>query len=333
MLSLVLRLALGCGSLAACASPPPPWLDLAGSSGPGAGKRIVLVSGDEEYRSEEALPQLARILAARHGFTCRVLFAVDPRTGAVDPEVKDNIPGLEALDTADLLVIATRFRDLPGAQMQHIADYIARGGPVVGLRTATHAFQIPPGKRWSHWDWRSTAWDGGFGRQILGETWIAHHGEHGVQSTRGVIAPGAAEHPITRGMAPGSIWGATDVYEVRMPMLAGCTPLVLGQALAGMRMDDAPAAGPVNDPMLPIAWTRSYRGDSGGTGRVFTTTLGAATDLIAEGTRRMLVQACYWALDMEDRIPVPCEVELVGEYRPRPFGFGGYARGCKPAER
>src|SRR5512147_1583650 len=98
-----------------------------GSKGPGKGKHIVLVSGDEEYRSEEALPQLGKILAAQHGFKCTVLFAIDPKTGEINPNVNNNIPGLEALKTADLMIIATRFRNLPDDQMQHIASYVESG--------------------------------------------------------------------------------------------------------------------------------------------------------------------------------------------------------------
>src|ERR1700756_5685661 len=101
-----------------------------GNEGPGEGKNIVLVSGDEEYRSEEALPQLAKILATHHAFTCTVLFAIG-KDGTIDPNRLDNIPGLEALDKADLMVIATRFRDLPDDQMKHVVDYLASGRPVV----------------------------------------------------------------------------------------------------------------------------------------------------------------------------------------------------------
>ena len=90
-----------------------PWIVFKGTDGPGRGKHIVFVTGDEEYRSEESMPQLAKILAVRHGFTCTVLFAIDPATGEIDPMVLDNIPGLAALDTADLMVLFTRFRDLP----------------------------------------------------------------------------------------------------------------------------------------------------------------------------------------------------------------------------
>src|ERR1700720_1854191 len=91
-----------------------------GGEGPGKGKHIVLVSGDEEYRSEEALPQLGKILAKHHGFKCTVLFAIDAKDGTINPNQNDNIPGLEALATADLMIIATRFRNLPDEQMKHI---------------------------------------------------------------------------------------------------------------------------------------------------------------------------------------------------------------------
>src|SRR4051812_46553473 len=94
-----------------------------GSQGPGKGKQIVLVAGDEEYRSEEALPQLGKILAKRHGFKCTLLNAIDPQDGTINPNA-GNIPGLEVLKDADLLILFTRFRDLPDEQMKYLADYI-----------------------------------------------------------------------------------------------------------------------------------------------------------------------------------------------------------------
>src|ERR1700680_140622 len=99
---------MGVGSVAAA----DPLLVIDGSEGPGKGKHIVLISGDEEYRSEEALPQLGKILAKHHGFKCTVLFAIDPKTGEINPNIS-NIPGLENLQSADLMIISTRFRDLP----------------------------------------------------------------------------------------------------------------------------------------------------------------------------------------------------------------------------
>src|SRR5687768_12437194 len=155
------------GAGAASAGAADSWVVYDGFDGPGKGKHIVLVSGDEEYRSEEALPQLAKILSKHHGFKCTVLFAIDSKTGVVNPNQKDNIPGLDALATADLMIIFTRFRDLPDDQMKHIVDYVESGRPVIGIRTATHAFDIKGNKTYSKYGWTNKDWDGGFGRQVL----------------------------------------------------------------------------------------------------------------------------------------------------------------------
>jgi hypothetical protein len=309
-----------------------PWLVLEGSAGPGKGKHVVLVSGDEEYRSEETLPQLAKILARRHGFRSTVLFAIDPKDGTINPNVRDNIPGLEALRTADLLVLFTRFRDLPDSQMKYIADYVESGRPVIGMRTATHAFDVKPGRAYARYGWQSREWDGGFGRQVLGETWVSHHGRHGSQSTGGVLVTGREHHPILRGIRDGDIWCPTDVYGVRLPLPHDCKALVLGQVLDGMRPTDKPAAGKQNDPMMPIAWVKTSTVPSGKPARVFTTTMGASQDLQSKGLRRLLVNACYWAVGLEERIAARANVDTVGDYRPRPFGFRGFARGRRPAD-
>jgi hypothetical protein len=308
-----------------------PWLTIEGGEGPGKGKHVVLVSGDEEYRSEEALPQLAKILAKRHGFKCTVLFAIDPKDGTINPNVNNNIPGLEALKTADLMIIFTRFRNLPPEQMKYIADYVESGRPIIGMRTATHAFSIKgdnPFVRYSG----NKDWPGGFGRQVLGETWVNHWGAHGRQSTRGILVKGQEKHPVLRGLHDGDIWGPTDVYEVHLPLPGDSQPLVLGQVLEGMKPTDQPLAGKKNDPMMPVAWVKTYTGKEGKSARVFTTTMGASQDLQSEGLRRLLVNACYWALGLEDKLSAKANVDIVGEYRPRPFGFGGFAKGLKPAD-
>jgi type 1 glutamine amidotransferase len=334
--SAVLAVAAGVAAFLLASSSPAadPWLVVEGGEGPGKGKRIVLVSGDEEYRSEEALSQLAKVLAKHHGFHCTVLYAIDPKTGAIDPNTVDNIPGLEALRTADLMVIATRFRNLPDGQMKEIDDYLRAGKPVVGMRTATHAFNVPKDRAFHHysWDQKGEKLPQGFGRQVLGETWISHHGHHGSESTRGIIAPDAKDHPILRGIKDGDIWGPTDVYGVRLPLPDDSRPLVLGQVLVGMKPDDKPVEGKKNDPMMPVAWTKTFSVAGGPAGRVFTTTMGAATDLLAAGTRRLLVNACYWAAGLEDRIAATSNVDLVGKFEPTPFGFNGAKKGLTPAD-
>jgi hypothetical protein len=309
-----------------------PWVIYEGHEGPGRSQHIVLVSGDEEYRSEEGLPQLARILATRQGFKCTVLFAIDKSDGTINPQQTDNIPGLEALASADLLVLFIRFRNLPDEQMRPLVDYIESGRPIVALRTSTHAFQLPPQSAFARYTWNSQTWEGGFGRQVLGETWISHHGKHGRQSTRGIVAPGQQTHPILRGIRSGDIWGPTDVYGVRLPLPGDSLPLVMGQVLAGMHPDDPPVEGPQNNPLMPIAWTKTYATTTGKLARVFTTTMGASQDLESEGLRRLLVNACYWGLRMEQQIPAKSNVDLVGEYRPRPFAFKGHQPGVRPSD-
>jgi type 1 glutamine amidotransferase len=305
------------------------WVVYKGGDGPGQGKNIVLISGDEEYRSEEALPQLAKILAKHHGFTCTVLFAIG-KDGSIDPNQSDNIPGLDALRKADLMIIATRFRDLPEKQMKEIVDYVESGRPIIGMRTATHAFNIKGAKQYARYSWNSKEWDGGFGRQVLGETWISHHGHHGKESTRGIIAPGETGHPIVRGLKDGDIWGPTDVYGVRLPLPGDSKPLVLGQVVADMTPAGKPVEGKKNDPMMPVAWVKTFTGASGKPARVFTTTMGAATDLESPGVRRMLVNAVYWTVGLDGKISPESDVSIVGEYKPRPFGFNGAAKGVKP---
>lgn len=306
------------------------WVTYPGGDGPGAGRKVVLIAGDEEYRSEEAMPMLGKLLSVRHGFECVVLFSIDAESGAIDPEEQTNIPGLEALDDADLMMIATRFRELPDEQMKHIVDYVESGRPIVGLRTATHAFSYQRNldSPYAHWSFRSESWQGGFGQQVLGDTWINHHGRHGQESTRGVVAPGAAGHPILRGVD--DVWGPTDVYGLRN-LGDDANVLLLGAVIAGMSPDDPPVEGPKNEPMVPIAWTRAYSGAGGKTARVFTTTMGASTDFESEGLRRLLVNAVYWGLDLEDRIPERSDARVVGEYEPTDFGFGSQAVGVMPS--
>ena len=218
-----------------------PWVVYEGSGGPGKGKHIVLVSGDEEYRSEEALPQLAKILAKHHGFKCTVLFAIDPKDGTINPNQNNNIPGLEALKTADLMVLFTRFRDLPDEQMKHIVDYVESGRPIIGLRTATHAFNSKAA------------------RPTVDMTGEARNGT-AASAGRCSARPGSAitastasraraassrrtgeDHPILRGIKDGDIWGPTDVYGVKLPLPGDSKPLVLGQVLEGMKPTTSPS--------------------------------------------------------------------------------------------
>ena len=203
------------GFAAAKAHAEDPWVVYEGGDGAGAGKHVVLIAGDEEYRSEEAMPMLAKILAVRHGFKCTVLFSINPEDGTIDPLNQTNIPGLEQLESADMMIIFTRFRELPDADMKYIDDFVNSGKPILGLRTATHAFMYKRNmdSPYAKYHFRSQEWPGGFGQQVLGDTWISHHGHHKVESTRGVINDEFADHPILKGVT--DVWGPTDVYGIK----------------------------------------------------------------------------------------------------------------------
>jgi hypothetical protein len=305
-----------------------PWVVFKGKGGPGKGKHIVFVTGDEEYRSEDLAPQLAKVLAVHHGFKCTVLFAINKETGEIDPETVDNIPGLEALDRADLMVLLLRFRELPDDQMKHVIDYTDSGKPIMGLRTSTHAFRYKKNKDspYAKYSFKDKEFDGGYGRQVLGETWITHYGGHQKESTRGLIAKGMENHPIVKGIE--DIWGPSDVYGITT-LSGDSKPLIMGQVLVGMKPSDKPNT---DKKPVPVAWTKTYTGDRGKTARVFNTTMGHGGDLKSEGFRRLLVNACYWCMAMEAKIPAKSKVDMVGEYDPNPIGFAGHKRGLKPSD-
>ena len=183
--------------------------------------------------------------------------------------------------------------------------------------------------RFAKYSFNSADPPGGWGQLVLGETWVNHHGRHGVESTRGVINEKLADHPILRGVD--DIWGPTDVYTVsHLPPDAQV--LVYGQVLEGMKPADKPVAGSKNEPMMPLVWVRDYQGEAGKTSRVICTTMGASVDLESAGLRRLLVNACYWALGLKDQIPEKSNVEYVGDYAPTYFGFGKHKPDLKPAD-
>ena len=319
-------------SLAASAGADDRWVVYPGGQGSLQGKHVVLIAGDDEYRSEEAIPQLGKILATRHGCKCTVLFS-QTADGVIEPTA-GNIPGTAALDAADLLILFTRMRDLPDEQMKPLARYIESGQPIMGLRTATHAFQLRKSKTFAKYDWQGNTpgYELGFGRQVFGETWHTHHGHHAHQSTRGILVKEQSDHAILRGIKDGDIWGPSDVYGVHLPLPGDSKPLVLGQVVAGMKETDPPLAGAKNDPMMPIAWTKTYVGEAGKPARTFCTTMGSSQDLQNAGYRRLLVNAAYWCLGQERAIKPDAAVDLVGKFEVTPFKFGGGKKGVKPAD-
>lgn len=307
------------------------WITFKPADGPSNGKYIVLVSGDEEYRSEESLPALAKILTYRHGFNCTVLFAINPKTGEIDPNFRRNIPGLKKLKEADLMVLFTRRRPLPAEQMKYIDEYIQAGKPIMGMRTATHAFddisEESPYYKYSA-STEAFGWEGGFGRQILGETWAGHHGNSFEEGTRGIVdgIMDRKNYAILRGVQ--DIWGATDVYGINQ--LKGDAQVLLW----GMPTDGMSPDSPIrwDKTAMPVAWIKHYTSEKGNTGRVFTTTMGASVDLKSEDLRRLLVNAAYWAVGMENQIPQKSDVEFVGEFNPTSIGFDAFQTGMRPSD-
>lgn len=295
-----------------------------GTSGPGKGKHIVFVASDHEYRAEETCPALARILAKHHGFKTTVLFGVNEK-GEITAGAS-NIKGLEALKDADLMFIFTRFLDLPDDQMVHIDDYLNRGGPVVGLRTSSHAFKIPKGKKYSRYDfqYKGEEFKKGFGHQILGNTWVGHYGRNHRQATRIQIIPGNKDHVILTGVGNNAhtIAGAyTGIPDDTFTVLTSSQPL--------SGMEKGSPADKTKKPS-PSTWTRHYTSKNGKKARVFHSTQGASQDLLDADYRRLIVNGTYWAMGLEKKIKADSKVDLVGPYNPTTFRNGGHVRGLKP---
>lgn len=317
-LAFALAISPGLGT-SACAAD---HLVFPGKKGPGQGLHVVLLAGDEEYRSEEAMPMLAKILSERQGFRCTVCFSVAP-DGSIDPNNGASLTHPEALDSADAIVMSLRFRHWPDDVRKHFTNALARGVPLIGLRTSTHAFNDEE--------------LGKFGKDVFGEGWVSHWGSHKKEATKGIIEPSAKGAAILRGVS--DIFGTTDVYEAYPP--ADAKILVRGQVLKGMTPDEAPAdykkkratdkeEQGVNDPMMVVAWTRETKTDGGKTRRTFCTTMGAATDLTNEGLRRLVVNAVFWGIGLD--VPKKANVAFVDPYEPTFYGFNGFNHGKKPED-
>ncbi len=299
---LSVLVALSTSTLAASAVD---WLHLPAKEGTANGKKIVLVSGDEEYRTEETFPMLAKILSQKHGFDCTVLFAIHPEGGYIDSTWQKNIPGTEALATADLMIIGTRFRQLPDEQLARFAAFLNAGKPVIGVRTATHAFtgDAKTGEfKWSE-----------FGLRILGEKWVSHHGKHKVEGTRSVVEKGNASNDVLRGV--GEIFATSDVYGIANLDEDSATILMRGAVTESLDPGSKSLEGEKNNPMMPLAWLREYTAPNGSArGKAFCTTLGASVDFADEDLRRLTLNAVFHLLGME--IPGEVDVAYVDPFAP-----------------
>ncbi len=317
----------------------PQWLTYYGDDGlakegPGKGKHIVLISADQEYRSEQAFPMLAGILSRHHGFDCTVLFGVNDK-GLVDPtmpvhpekgkeaEFKSHrIPGLEHLAKADLLIFSTRLLTLSDEQLKQFVDYFDSGKPIIGIRTANHGFRSPlpyeiDGKRVNI-------------GHILGGSFMSHHGEWQADSTRGDIVPAQKDHPILKGVK--DIWGLTDVYRTFKEgegLPEGCTALVMGQPLIGRVQGGKD--NPEKEP-LPVVWVKPWKTTSGKEARVVHCTMGSGKDFENPGLRRLIINSAYWGMGLEDKITAESSVEYASPYKPLSSGFNYEKLGVVPKE-
>ena len=285
-------------------------LHLEGKEGPGNGKTLVLVSGDEEYRTEESMPMLAKILAEKHGFTCKVLFSWNEEGNYIDPDNHTGVRGWHHLNSADLMIIGTRFRVPSKEDAKHITQFLNDGKPVIGIRTSTHAFK-----------WLDDRSFGGkisfkdFGPKVMGEGWVSHHGDHKKQGARGVIESGNANHPILRGVE--DVFGPSDVYGVKR-LTEEDTVLLRGQVTENLNPDSKPVAAK-NNPMQALAWLHPYTSPNGSKGVTLCTTMGASVDLVSEDLRRLLVNGVYHLTGLE--VPSHADVAYVDPFYPSFYGF------------
>ncbi len=302
------------------------FLVFEGNADKSKAKHIVFLAGDEEYRSEEAMPMMAQVMAG-HGFKCTVLFSVDP-DGTVNPTKQGSLSHSEAIDTADAIVMSLRFRNWDDASMQRFDRALLRGVPMVALRASTHAFKFPKESPWAKYSFRASAetgWKDGFGRQVLGETWVAHHGRHKVEGTRSRVEKANKAHPVLSGV--GTIFCTTDVYRANPK--SDSTILLHGVVTKTLKPRSKPVAAK-NKPLQPVAWTRNHKNAAGKTNRVLTTTMGAATDLKDENLRRLIANGVYWGLGL--KVPAKLDVTIPGEYKPTGYGFNAFRKGLKSAD-
>ena len=300
-----------------------------GESGPGKGKHILFIASDHEYRGEETCPAIARILAKRYGFKCTVLFG-QTKDGLIK-QGSSNIPGIDAIDDAHMLFLFLRFVHPEDAWMEKFEGYLKRGGPVIGLRTTTHAFNGLKGKYAYHnFNNRGEDFVGGFGRQILGETWnpklgAGHYGRNHKFATAMHVVPQQKDHPVMRGVT--NMHAMAGAYSAR-PM-PGSTILATNQVLQSMK-EGAPAVED-KEPQ-PAAWVRTYKFKGGKEGRAFCSTQGASEDILSEGVRRMIVNATLWCMSMEKHIKADADMSFVGPYNPSTFSFKPSVTDAKPGD-
>lgn len=269
---------------------------------PGNGKHIVLIAGDDEYRSEESCPMLAKILSKHHGFDTTVLFSINKEGGFVDANAQNNIPDTGVVSKADLVITGLRFRDLPDDQLQPLADYLNAGKPIFGFRTSTHAFRTKSKLGGINW--------GSFGPDILGEGWAGHYGKHASQGARGEIV---GKHPVLYGVS--DIFAESDVYGVKRVTDKNATILVTGVVTEKL-VPSPDVEGKVPQPAI---WLKKYKTPEGKEGIAMCSTMGSSCDLDNEGLRRLFINAAFHLTGLE--VPEKANVDFIDPFKPSRFQF------------
>lgn len=279
---------------------------------------IVFVTGDEEYRSEESMPMLADILKRELNAEISICYSLDS-LGFVDPNRTDHIAGLDALEQADLMIMFTRFRNLPDHERKYITDYAESGKPMVGFRTSTHAFMYKKDSTKFH---MNNEWP----TKVFGQQWITHHGHfadgHGALTSVKSVESNKS-NPILQGVNDFDAF--SWLYHVdggKWKLYGNSNPLLMGRSLKSNhemnnRLDEFSLTN-------PVAWTKTYTGESDTlSSRVFFTTLGHPYDFKHESMRKLALNGIYWALGEEKLIPkAGVNAEIEGIYEPNNSGFG-----------
>ncbi|QQS47099.1 MAG: ThuA domain-containing protein [Acidobacteriota bacterium] len=232
---------------------------------------VVFVTGDHEYSSEETMPIIAAELEKNYGMDVAVL------KSAPDENGEEDIPGMEALEKADLAVLFLRWRRLPKEQLEHLRKYLDSGRPAVAFRTTTHAFNYPAGHELERWN--------GFASDYLGAPpgWGGGHFHYGHTSSTDVrIAEGAEKDPILTGVEEAFSVRSWLYHVVPKFPPADAKRLLIGRAANSERKDAVEN---------PVAWT--WRNRAGG--RVFMTTLGHPEDFEVESMQRLVINGIHWA--------------------------------------
>ena len=303
-------------------------------------QKVVLLSGDDEYRSEESMPMIARMLERDYGFETAVGFSLD-ENGHINPTAQTSMTMTAELADADLMVMFLRYRRPSEEAFANILGYIEAGKPIVAFRTSTHAFRFEEERGRNNWGYQNdpkkihSLAGGESVRELLGQSWIIHHGhfDDGKKPlTKVTVRSGQSDHPILRGID--SFEAYSWLYHVQGggDTMAGDPVLLLdGTSLRSRHADKGQTDRyPLTN---PVAWTKAHTGKNGKSGRVFTTTLGHSYDFKLAPMRRLAIQGILWALGKEALIPNEgVKTEVVGVYEPNNSGFGEnkFKRGLTP---